>query len=66
MKTQKKKYICIAKDKVLNYYDYWPILGQSTKKLTVEGAIFNQDSLWKNTYIFYFIKRSYDSLFGLE
>ena len=35
---------------VLYYYDYWPILGQSTRNLIIEGAMFNQDTPWKNIF----------------
>ena len=33
---------------VLNHYDYWPNLGQSTRSLIIEGVMFNQDTPWKN------------------
>ena len=35
---------------VLNHYDYWPILGQSTRNLIIEGVMFNQDTPWKNIF----------------
>ena len=35
---------------VLNHYNYWPILGQSTRNLIIEGAMFDQDTLWKNIF----------------
>ena len=43
---------------VLNHYDYWPILGQSTRNLIIEGVMFNQDTPWKSIF---FIQRCYDS-----
>ena len=35
---------------VLNHYDYWPILGQSTRKLIIEGVMFNHDTPLKNIF----------------
>ena len=35
---------------VLYYYDYWLILGQSTRNLIIEGAMFNQDTPWKSIF----------------
>ena len=45
---------------VLNQYDYWAILGQSTRNLIIEGVMLNQDTPWKNIF-FISSKRCYDS-----
>ena len=36
----------------LNHYDYWPILGQFTRNLIIEGVMFNYNTPWKNIYFF--------------
>ena len=35
---------------VLHHYDYWSILGQSTRNLNIEGFMFNQDTPRKNIF----------------
>ena len=35
---------------VLNNYEYWPIFGQSTRNLIIEGVMFNQDTPWNNIF----------------
>ena len=42
----------------LNDCDYWPILGESTKNLIIEGVMLNHDTPWSNIL---FIQRCYDN-----
>ena len=41
-----------SEGQVLNHYDYWPILGQFTRNLIIEGVMFNHNTPWKNIFFF--------------